>query len=285
MKQRRREGYRIIPFPWLRVPIVDSMRAARGKPLMHALTEVDVTLARQALRAHRERTGEKLSFTAFIIACVARAVEEHPLTQAYRLGRKRLILFDDVDICAQIEHQTSQGKQASPYVIHAANHKPFRTIHQEIRRVQAVDVGGAWEIRGRRLYPYLPRPLRSLLWRTFERRPRLKNRIAGSVMVTALGMYGKGAGWGISPTSDYTLEIILGGIVDRPSITEGRLTVRQYLCMTVSVDHNVMDGAPFARFVQRLNELIASGYGLDAAGIALVGATEPQPVMAPVMAP
>ena len=256
------------------------MRAARGKPLMHALVEVDVTIARQLLREHRERTGEKLSFTAYIISCIARAVEEHPLAQARRLGRRRLVLFDDVDVCVQIEHRTGQGKQASPYVIYAANHKPFRTIHQEIRDVQAADVGGAWEMRGRRLYPYLPRPLRALLWRAFERSPRVRKRIAGTVMVTAVGMYAKGAGWGMSPTSGYTLELVLGGIADRPFVVDGRLTNRQYLCMTTSVDHDVMDGAPFARFVQRLNELIESGYGLEAAGIAQAGSTEAEPVAA-----
>lgn len=275
MKRRRRAGYQIIPFPWLRLPILDSMRAARGKPLMHALMETDVTLARQALREHEERTGEKLSFTAFITSCVARAVEEYPAAQAYRLGRKRLILFDDVDVCAQIEHRTGRSRQASPYVIRAANRKPLRAIHEEIRAVQAADIGDAWEMRGRRLYPLLPRPLRMLFWRFFDRNPRLKQRIGGTVMVTALGMFGKGVtGWGIAPTSDYTLEIILGGIVERPTVVEGALAVRQYLCMTVSVDHDVIDGAPFARFIQRLNELIKSGYGLAEAGVSLAAGAE-----------
>jgi pyruvate/2-oxoglutarate dehydrogenase complex dihydrolipoamide acyltransferase (E2) component len=261
--------YHIIPFPWLRVPIVDSLRVVRGKPYMRGLTEVDVTLARQALRAHHERTGEDLSFTAFIIGCIAHAVEEHPMTQARWKGRRRLILFDDVDVCAQVEHQTSQGRQASPYVIRAANRKPFRAIHQEIRDAKAANVGNAWEMRSRRMYPYLPRPLRLLLWRLFERSPRLRKRIAGTVMVTAVGMFGKGAGWGVTPTSGYTLEILLGGIVDRPAVVEGRLTVQQRLCMTVSADHEILDGAPMARFVQRMNELIESGYGLEEAGVSL----------------
>jgi pyruvate/2-oxoglutarate dehydrogenase complex dihydrolipoamide acyltransferase (E2) component len=277
VRGRRRTGYQIIPFPWLRLPIVDSMRAARGKPLMHALMETDVTLARRALRAHEERTGEKLSFTAFIISCVARAVGEHPEVQAYRLGRKRLILFDDVDVCAQIEHQTRRGRQASPYVIRAANRKPLRAIHEEIRAVQEADVGGPWEMRGRRLYPFVPRALRVLFWWIFDHNPRLKQRIGGTVMMTALGMFGKGVtGWGIAPTSDYSLEIILGGIVERPAIVEGALTVRQYLGMTVSVDHDVIDGAPFARFIQRLNDLIRSGYGLEEAGVSLAAGAETQ---------
>jgi pyruvate/2-oxoglutarate dehydrogenase complex dihydrolipoamide acyltransferase (E2) component len=273
MEQKRNGRYHIIPFPWLRVPIEDSLRTARCKPFMRALTEVDVTLARQALRAYQERTGEKLSFTAYIIRCVARAVEEHPMTQARRLGRGRLILFDDVDVCAQVEHRTGRGKQASPYVIRAANRKSLRAIHQEIRAAQAANVGDAWEMRGRRLYPYLPRLLRALLWRTLDGSPRVRKRIAGTVMVSAVGMYGKGAGWGISPTSGYTLEILLGGIVDRPAVVDGRLTVRQRLCMTTSADHNIIDGAPMARFVQRMNELIEGGDGLEEAGVSLaVGA-------------
>lgn len=269
MSGSRHKAYQIIPFPWLRVPVVDSLRAGRGKPLMCALTEVDVTLARQALRERERQTGERLSFTAFIIGCVARAVADNPMTQAYHLGRKRLILFDDVDVCTPIEHDSGGGRQASPYVIRAANRKPLRTIHSLIRAAQAADVGGAWEMRGRRMYPYLPRLLRTAFWRAFNRYPRLKKRIGGSVMVTAVGMFGAGAGWGISPVSDYTLQVILGGVMERPAIVEGRVAARQYLCMTISADHDILDGAPFARFIQRLKELIAGGYGLEEAGVAL----------------
>jgi len=33
--------------------------------------------------------------------------------------------------------------------------------------------------------------------------------------------------------------------------------------MTISVDHDIIDGAPLARFTQRLKELIENGYGLS----------------------
>ncbi|HEX9039331.1 MAG TPA: 2-oxo acid dehydrogenase subunit E2 [Ktedonobacterales bacterium] len=275
--RRARRGY-TVPFPWLRVPIVDSLRVARHKPFMRALTEVDVTLARHALEAHEARSGERLSFTAYIITCVARAVADHPLVQARRLTRGPLLLFDDVDVCAQIEHRTSGGgRQATPYVIRAANRKPLRAIHAEIRAAQAASVDTPWAIRGRRLYPFIPSPLRRLFWWSLERFPRLRRRVAGTVMVSAVGMFGAGAGWGVTSGSGYSLEILLGGIVDRPAIVNGLLTARQRLCMTTSCDHNVIDGAPFTRFIQRMNELIASGYGLAEAGVRL---DEPQPVEA-----
>jgi pyruvate/2-oxoglutarate dehydrogenase complex dihydrolipoamide acyltransferase (E2) component len=44
---------------------------------------------------------------------------------------------------------------------------------------------------------------------------------------------------------------------------DGRIEVREYLNMTVSVDHDIVDGAPAARFVNELRELIESGYGLS----------------------
>jgi hypothetical protein len=33
--------------------------------------------------------------------------------------------------------------------------------------------------------------------------------------------------------------------------------------MTINFDHDMIDGAPAARFVQQLSDLIESGYGLD----------------------
>jgi len=43
---------------------------------------------------------------------------------------------------------------------------------------------------------------------------------------------------------------------------EGRIEIREYLSVTISVDHDIVDGAPAARFTQQLRELIESGYEL-----------------------
>jgi pyruvate/2-oxoglutarate dehydrogenase complex dihydrolipoamide acyltransferase (E2) component len=83
----------------------------------------------------------------------------------------------------------------------------------------------------------------------------------GTVGVTAVGMFGKGAGWGI-PTATPTLMITLGGIGEKPWIIDGQIAIREYLSLTVSFDHDIIDGAPAARFTKRLKDLIESGYGL-----------------------
>lgn len=257
-----RAGYTVVPFPRPRRVIVGYLDAASRKHLVHALVEVDVTLPRRTIRDHRGRTGESLSFTAFVVACVAAAVDADRSVHAYRLGRDRLIVFDEVDVCALVERGAGAERVAAPYVFRAANARTYREIHEELRGVQA---GGAPSYRQMEAGGRLPRFLGRWFWRALGSRPLLWKRIGGTVSVSAVGMFGEGGGWGI-PISEYTLMLTVGGIATRPGIGPGgRIEPREYLGLTVSVDHDVVDGAPAARFVQRLKELVESGHGLAAA--------------------
>jgi pyruvate/2-oxoglutarate dehydrogenase complex dihydrolipoamide acyltransferase (E2) component len=78
-------------------------------------------------------------------------------------------------------------------------------------------------------------------------------------------MFGTGSGWALSPTN-YTLQLTVGGIGERPRLVDGELESREFLSLTVTFDHDVVDGAPAARFVQRLTERLEAGYGLDDTG-------------------
>jgi pyruvate/2-oxoglutarate dehydrogenase complex dihydrolipoamide acyltransferase (E2) component len=46
-------------------------------------------------------------------------------------------------------------------------------------------------------------------------------------------------------------------------VIEGQIVPREILNLTVTFDHEVIDGAPAVRFTRRLVELIECGYGLD----------------------
>ena len=75
---------------------------------IHGLVEVDITEARTRIRQIKEKTGESLSFTGFIVYCCAKAAGEDRHLHAYRDWRNRLILFEDVDISLPVE-RTGQG--------------------------------------------------------------------------------------------------------------------------------------------------------------------------------
>ncbi len=74
-------------------------------------------------------------------------------------------------------------------------------------------------------------------------------------------MFGTGAGWGI-PLPGHTLSVTIGGIESKPILQDGEMQNRQHLCLTVSFDHDIIDGGPAARFIQRFVELLQAGAGL-----------------------
>ena len=84
----------------------------------------------------------------------------------------------------------------------------------------------------------------------------------GTVTLSAVGMLGKGAGWGIPPSSPSICWVTVGGIGEKRADVEESLAAREYLSLTVSCDHRMIDGAPAARFTERLKDLIENGYGL-----------------------
>ena len=255
-------GYQIESIPNERAVVVDGLSVGARRHMVHALVEIDVTRARRLLAARRAASGETLSFTAFIIAAAARAIAEHKRVNAYRDWRHRLVVFDDVDVATLVEFEVD--RVAVPHVIRAANRKSVREIHDEIRAVQARPARspqhGGW---AQRLARFVPGILRRLFLRALRRQPLRLRRLAGTTVVTAVGMFGGGGGWAVGIVPLHTLGLTLGGIVERPTIEGGEIVTRELLAVTVSVDHDIVDGAPAARFVRRLRELIEAADGLE----------------------
>src|SRR6266705_7179397 len=257
MMKKKHNDYKVVPYSKLRRVLAITLHSAQRKSMIRGLIEVDVTKAREFLREHNENTGESLSFTAFIITCLAQAVYENKTLHACRKGRKHLVLFDEVDVSTLIERDMAGQKQPIVYIIRAANTKTLREIHQEIRAAQVNAVEQAWE--GLKDFGWLPLVVFRVLWPMFwwmkGRSPSVQKKYGGTVGISAVGMFGKGVGWGI-PINDHPLDVTLGGIAEKPGVVDGHIASREYLCLTLSFNHDLIDGAPAARFIQRLKKLI-----------------------------
>jgi pyruvate/2-oxoglutarate dehydrogenase complex dihydrolipoamide acyltransferase (E2) component len=256
----RRAGYSAVPFPRMRQLIVDSGRFAQRKHNIRCLVEVDVTKARQLIREHRKKTGTAVSFTAFLIACVGRAVAADKAVHAYRDWRNRLIIFDDVDVLTYIEVEIEAGKFPLAHIVRAANRKTLPEIHAEIRAVQACPERSpsAKQWKYAKWFLVLPSFVRRICYWVFSRNPFAWKKYVGTVCLTAVGMFGAGGGWGIG-FSPHTLGVIVGGIGEKPAVVDGKIEVRELLSLTLDFDHDIVDGAPAARFVRQFKELIEGG--------------------------
>jgi pyruvate/2-oxoglutarate dehydrogenase complex dihydrolipoamide acyltransferase (E2) component len=78
-----------------------------------------------------------------------------------------------------------------------------------------------------------------------------------------VGMFGQGSGWGVGFLPLHTLGLTVGGLTEKPGVVAGQIAIREYLDLTISFDHDIVDGAPAARFAQKLKGLIEGGYGLE----------------------
>jgi hypothetical protein len=90
------------------------------------------------------------------------------------------------------------------------------------------------------------------------RRSRRAHLATGTVQVTAVGMFGGGGGYAIAPPTLASLTVVVGGASSRPVAVSGRVEVRDVLDLTVTIDHNVVDGAPATRFAAEFRRLLTS---------------------------
>jgi pyruvate/2-oxoglutarate dehydrogenase complex dihydrolipoamide acyltransferase (E2) component len=257
-------GYRKEHVPNSRKLIIESCEYALRRHRMLGLFEADVTEARKRLRSYKERTGESISFTGWIAACVGRSIGEHKQVQALMIG-KHFVIFDDVHINILVETTIEGRPYPVNYIVKSANEKTVIEINQEIREVQRKkeeDYTEAKENRRLKLLLSAPKFLRDLLfWRKVRKDPIFIAENMGTVAVTSIGRFAKSGGWAI-PLGMHAINIAVGGISEKPGYVGDKIEKREYLALTLTLDHDVVDGAPATRFASRLVELLESGYGL-----------------------
>lgn len=241
------------PFPSNRRLVTAAMRAGKRMTPMHGLVDLDVTEANQLLVRHEP----PLSFTAFVVASVARAAATHPAVHAYRNWRGQLVSHRYVDVTTIVEIATAQGPFPLAHVIRSADSRDVVDLTDELRRVKtdpSSSGSGRWLMRAAPVGARIPGVIPAM-YAVMGRSVRIRQR-AGTVAVTAVGMFAGGGGFAIAQPTLMSLQVVVGGMTARPRVVEGRIEVREVLDLTVTIDHNVVDGAPAARFGAELRQLI-----------------------------
>jgi pyruvate/2-oxoglutarate dehydrogenase complex dihydrolipoamide acyltransferase (E2) component len=261
--------YKILPFSRNRRNIALVLGEGARSHDVDALIEVDVTDARDRIRHYEGETGVKISFTGWIIKCVAEAVDRHKTLNVYRHGWRRRVMFDDVDIPIPIEREAEGEQRPMPYILRGAQEKDVLDITREIRQVQGELVDCSTQLLGgdltllERFAIAAPGIVQRLLLWILRRNAFLKKKHMGTVGVTSIGMFGKFHGWAI-PISIPAVLIVVGGVTKKPGVVGESIEIREYLHLTITVDHDLVDGGPLARFVASLTELTENAFGLPA---------------------
>jgi pyruvate/2-oxoglutarate dehydrogenase complex dihydrolipoamide acyltransferase (E2) component len=263
------DSFQITTFTKFRQVVVDFLHHAKKKHTVWGLFEVDITEANERLKQYKALNEIPVTLTAWITYCIAQAVGEYKIMQAYRQGKNNLIIFDDVDISMIIEKEIHGQAISTSYILRSADKKSLMEINAEIVDAKSVksdkmvvetkksSVGASNTIFK------LPPFIRRLIFGFILRHPHLKKKYQGTIGITSVGMFGQGTqgGWAV-PITNHCLQFTLGAMGRKPGVVGNEIKIRDYLCITVAVDHDIIDGAPGTRFLKRLHSMVEESYGL-----------------------
>lgn len=79
------------------------------------MLEFDVTESRKKLRDLR-KSGVNISFSAWIIKVIGSVLQMHPEASAYVCGKKKVMIFNDINISILVEKKIGDNKVPIPMV-------------------------------------------------------------------------------------------------------------------------------------------------------------------------
>ncbi len=258
--------YISIPFPSSRIATIDVCETGKKKHHIAAMIELDVTDARSKIR-HYRRTHGKISFTAWLIKAISLTVAGHQTAAAFLKGKRRLMIFNDINISMVVEKEVNGKRVPIPLIIEKAQHTSAESITRQISEARDCKLTGKDIVlqrktgRMERMYYHLPGFLRRMVWKIILKRPRMAYGKMGNVAFTSIGMMGSVKGWFI-PLSVHPLCFGIGTITKKPAVVNNQIVIREMLSMTILLDHDVIDGAQMARFINELTQNIEKEVGL-----------------------
>lgn len=252
----QKAGYRSIPLTFNRKAVIASATVTKEKNAFHSITEVDISIPRKLINDYSRKTGIKLSLTAYVVTCLAHTIKEHPLLNSFIKGNKQIIL-DEVTVSVLIERDIKGEKVPEPVAIRNAQSKTYIQINNEIRAAQNLQGQQLGNLSKMTWIRFIPGFLMRSFIRIADKNIKMGKHY-GKVAVTAVGMFNKTSVWFI-PHGTATVLITVGGINSKLVKEGDEIIEKEHLCLTVSFNHDIVDGAPASRFMNQLLETVKSG--------------------------
>jgi len=221
------------PLAGIRGAIASRMSdSAFSAPHVTLFAEADATALVEARRQLNAETpaDAKISYNTLLAAIVARLLPDHPALNACITGNS-IHFYADINIALAVD--TERGLLAP--VIKNANRLDLLTLQR---------AGNA------------------LIERAVAGQSLPDDLTGGTFTITNLGMYQVD---GFTPIINQPQSAILGvGQIAAKAVvaTTGEIVARHMLTLSLSFDHRIVDGAPAARFLQRVKQLIERPFAL-----------------------
>ena len=193
--------------------------SARTAPQSTITMEVDVSNAVKL----RERV--QVSYTDMLVKAVAKALAEHPIINS-TLENEKIKIFADINVGVAVA--TERGLIVP--VVYNADRKTLEEIASVLKKV---------------------------VEKTKQGRLTKEELTGGTFTITNLGMYGVDVFTPIINPPE-TAILGVGRVVERPVVVDKQMVIRPVMQLSLTFDHRVVDGAPAAKFLQKVKQVMES---------------------------
>jgi len=210
----------IIPLTGIRKTTGERLSlSARTAPHSTIVMEVDMS---SAARLHLET---QFSYTEMLTKAVAKALREHPALNA-TLNGEQIKVFEDVNVGVAV---TTERGLVVP-VVRNADRKSL----SEISSV-----------------------LKELVEKARQGKLTREDVTAGTFTITNLGMYGVDVFFPIINPPE-TAILGVGRVVEKPVAVNEQVMIKPLMQLSLVYDHRIVDGAPAARFLLCVKQILES---------------------------
>lgn len=256
-------SHQVVSWPPVRNLIAEHLAQASKKNMIHSLFEVDVTEVLKKLKVLQRKEGKGYSFNAYLIYIFAESLNTQKELLAMRKGRRKLVVFDEIDIFVVVERKV-KNQQSVPLgaIIRNAGAMTFEEINHWLRHYQKADPMDIPGIKERRALLQYPSFLRKIMFRRIDRNPFLQKKYYGTAGCSALTTpSGYSTWWGI-PITASPVTLMPTSLHKKVIMNKSQPEERDFLGISVTLNHDTIDGNPAKRFFYEFANKLESGYGL-----------------------
>lgn len=110
------DNYSTYKFPQSRVASIDVCGIGLKKHHIAALLEIDVTGSREKIRKYK-RSIRNISFSAWLVKAISATVLNHKDSAAFLRRKRKIIVFDDVNVSFLVEKELNGKKVPFPVLV------------------------------------------------------------------------------------------------------------------------------------------------------------------------
>ena len=229
---------------------------------IYALLEFDITDLRKYLRGKRV-TGRGGSLFAFFIKAIALCLKEYPAFNSM-IDSRKTTCFEEVDVSIPIEIERNGKIENKQYLIRYASGKTTCSIDEEIRIAkEKIDDQRGFVISRRlqTLMELLPGRAAVAIIRMMIRNHQKTKELSGTVFITSISMFSTIPGYIIPFIGGPKASSFAIGSTSKKAVVIGdQIKIRELINVTAIFNHDIIDGAPAARFINKLRKIVEDGY-------------------------